>query len=70
MDTSEQFQSFIAWQCRLRKMSMRELGGRPTAGMSTGVYSVSGGDEQSRMNFLILRKDCGGSAHTVGVALP
>ncbi|MCP4765770.1 MAG: hypothetical protein GY875_05805 [Gammaproteobacteria bacterium] len=59
MDTSEQYKSFIAWQCRLRKMSMREFGGRPSAGMSAGVYSVSGGDEQSRMNFLILRKDSG-----------
>ena len=58
METAEQFQSFISWQCRLRKMSMREFGGRPSAGMSAGVYSVSGGDEQSRMNFLILRKDC------------
>ncbi len=38
-------------------MSMRELGGRPTPGMSAGVYSISGGDEQSRMNFLIVRKD-------------
>ncbi len=59
METTEQYQDFIAWQCRLRKMSMRELGGRPTAGMSAGVYSVSGGEEQSRMNFLIVRKDSG-----------
>ena len=58
METVEQYQSFIAWQCRLRKKSMRELDGRPTAGMSAGVYSVAGGDEQSRMNFLIVRKDC------------
>jgi hypothetical protein len=57
METSEQYQRFIAWQCRLRKLSMRELDGRPTAGMSAGVYSVAGGDEQSRMNFLILRRD-------------
>ena len=59
METTQQYQRFIGWQCRLRKMSMRECGGRPSAGMSAGVYSVSGGDEQSRMNFLILRKDCG-----------
>ena len=36
---------------------MRELGGRPTAGMSAGVYAVTGGDEQSRMNFLIMRRE-------------
>jgi hypothetical protein len=57
METSENYQRFIAWQCRLRKQSMRELGGRPSAGMGAAVYSVSGGDEQSRMQFLILRKE-------------
>ena len=54
---SEQYKRFIAWQCRLRKMSMRELGGRPTAGMSAGVHSVSGGEEQARVNFLIDKQD-------------
>jgi hypothetical protein len=57
MELSEQYQDFIAWQCRLRKLSMREAGGRPGPGMSAGVYPVAGGDEQSRMNFLILRRD-------------
>ena len=57
MDNREQYQKFIAWQCRLRKQCVRELGGQPTVGMSAGVYSVSGGDEKSRMNFLILRRD-------------
>ncbi len=54
---SEQYKRFIAWQCRLRKMSMRELGGRPTAGMSAGVHSVLGGEEQARVNFLIVKRD-------------
>ena len=57
MEFSEQYQRFIAWQCRLRKQCVRELGGQPTDGMSAGIYSISGGDEQSRMNFLIVRKD-------------
>jgi len=57
MSSNEQYTRFISWQCRLRKQSMRESGGRPSPGMSAGVYSVSGGDEQSRMNFLILRRD-------------
>ena len=57
METLEQYKRFIAWQCRLRKQCVRELGGQPSAGMSAGVYSVSGGDEQSRMSFLIVRKD-------------
>jgi len=37
-------------------MSVRELDGRPTPGMSAGVFSISGGEEQSRLNFLIVRK--------------
>jgi hypothetical protein len=57
MESEQQYQSFISWQCRLRKMSMRELEGRPTTGMSAGVYSVSGGEEQSRLNFMVVRKD-------------
>jgi hypothetical protein len=57
MQSEQQYQSFISWQCRLRKMSMRELGGRPTAGMSAGVYSVKGGEEKGRMNFLIIRSN-------------
>jgi hypothetical protein len=57
MESEQQYQSFISWQCRLRKMSTREFEGRPTPGMSAGVYSISGGEEQSRLNFLIVRKD-------------
>ena len=56
MDQDE-YQKFIGWQCRLRKRSMRELEGRPTEGMTAGIYSVSGGEEQSRLNFLILHQD-------------
>jgi len=57
MESSEQYQRFISWQCRLRKMSMRELGGRPTPGMSAGVHSISTGEEKARMNFLILKQE-------------
>jgi len=57
MDLTEQYQSFISWQCRLRKLSMREKDGRPSTGMSAGIYAVSGGNEQARMNFLIYRRD-------------
>ncbi len=56
-DQAEQYQRFKSWQCRLRKMSMRELNGLPTEGMTAGVYSVKGGDEQSRMSFMILKED-------------
>ena len=57
MSTQQDYDDFIAWQCRLRKYSMRELGGRPTAGMSAGIHSVNGGDEQARLSFLILHRD-------------
>jgi hypothetical protein len=55
--TDEQFKRFISWQCRLRKMSVRELGGRPSAGMTAGVYSIKGGDEQVSLQFLIVKSD-------------
>ncbi|MEM7563877.1 MAG: hypothetical protein AAF353_12625 [Pseudomonadota bacterium] len=57
MDLAKQYQNFISWQCRVRKQSVREMGGRLTAGMSAGLYSVNGGDEQARINFMIVRKD-------------
>ena len=57
MQTEQDYDAFIAWQCRLRKHSMRELDGRPTAGMSAGIHSVDGGDEQARLNFLIVHRD-------------
>ena len=57
MDASEQYQGFISWQCRLRKLAMREQGGRPSAGMSAGIHAIAGGDEQARINFLINRAD-------------
>ena len=55
MDKTEDYRDFIRWQCRLRKRSMRELDGRPTDGMQAGIHSVSGGEEQARINFLIVR---------------
>ena len=57
MSTDEQYKRFIAWQCRLRKMSMRELGGRPSTGMSAGLFSIKGGDEQARLQFLIVKQE-------------
>ncbi|MCP4432372.1 MAG: hypothetical protein GY806_15455 [Gammaproteobacteria bacterium] len=53
----EEYKRFISWQCRLRKMSMREMGGRPTTGMSAGVHSINGGDEQAQLQFLIVKQE-------------
>lgn len=55
MELTEDYQSFISWQCRLRKLAMREQGGRPSVGMSAGVCALAGGDEQGRISFLINR---------------
>jgi hypothetical protein len=52
MDPAEQYQSFISWQCRLRKLAMD---GRPSEGMRAGIHAVAGGDEQARINVLINR---------------
>ncbi len=57
LTSAQQYKRFISWQCRLRKSCVRELQGRPTQGMSAGVHSVSGGDEKSRMNFLIVKQE-------------
>jgi len=53
----EQFKRFISWQCRLRKMSVREISGKPSEGMSAGIYSIKGGNEQARLQFLIVKQD-------------
>lgn len=57
LSQAELFKRFISWQCRLRKMCVRELGGQPSIGMSAGVYSVGGNDEKSRLNFLIVKQE-------------
>ncbi len=33
---------FVAWQCRLRQLSARQMGGRPQGGMSPAIASHSG----------------------------
>ncbi len=53
----EEYKRFIAWQCRLRKMSMRELSGKPSNGMSAGIHSIKGGEEQARLQFLIIKQE-------------
>jgi len=57
MNKLEQYRDFMRWQCRLRMHAMRELDGRPSDGMSAGIYSINGGGEQARISFLIVRKD-------------
>lgn len=57
LSQAELFKRFISWQCRVRKMCVRELGGQPTDGMSAGVYSIGGDEEKARLNFLIVKQE-------------
>lgn len=59
LSQAELFKRFISWQCRLRKMCVRELGGQPSIGMTAGVYSVDRDEdnEKSRLNFLIVKQE-------------
>ena len=56
LSQAELFKRFMSWQCRVRKMCVRELGGQPSIGMTAGVYSVDRDEdeEKSRLNFLIV----------------
>ena len=57
MSRAEQYQDFMRWQCRLRMRAMRERDGRPSEGMSAGIYSINGGEQQASISFLIVRRD-------------
>lgn len=47
---------FIAWQCRLRQIAMREEGGRPSPGMRPRLLSSSRGEIASALTVLLIRK--------------
>ena len=36
---------------------MREMGGRPSPGMGAGIHSIKGGEEQARIQFLIVKQE-------------
>lgn len=54
---------FIAWQCRLRRHAMRELGGRPSEGMRPGALDASGGRIADAVTVLLARTDSQRVAH-------
>lgn len=47
---------FMAWQCRIRQIAMRQDGGRPSAGMRPRVF-VAGREVAPALTVLIVPKD-------------
>ncbi len=54
---------FMAWQCQLRKLAVREEGGRPSPGMQPRVTRLDGSEVLAAMTVLILEKDPTASTH-------
>ena len=48
---------FIAWQCRLRRHAMRELGGRPSEGMRPAALDAEGRPIAGAITVLLARTD-------------
>ena len=48
---------FIAWQCRIRQIAMRQDGGRPSPGMRPRLLDASGLDLAPALTVLLLPRD-------------
>ena len=48
---------FLAWQCRIRQVAMREDGGSPSAGMRPRVLDVSGREMSPALTVLMIPKE-------------
>jgi hypothetical protein len=48
---------FLEWQCRIRQVSMREEGGRPSAGMRPRVLDGSGREMSPALTVLMIPKE-------------
>ncbi len=48
---------FLAWQCRIRQIAMREDDGRPSQGMRPRVFDQSGTEVSPGIIVLIIRED-------------
>ena len=49
--------AFIGWQCRVRQLSVRQAGGRPTAGMRPRVLTPQGSQIAAGITLLIVERD-------------
>jgi hypothetical protein len=48
---------FIAWQCRIRQIAMRQEGGRPSPGMRPRVLDMSGREIAQALTVLLIKRD-------------
>ena len=48
---------FVAWQCRIRQIAMRQDGGRPSPGMRPRVLDASGGEIAPALTVLLVPRD-------------
>jgi hypothetical protein len=48
---------FLAWQCRIRQIAMREHGGRPSPGMRPRVLDTEGRELASALTVLLIPKE-------------
>jgi hypothetical protein len=48
---------FLAWQCRIRQVAMREEGGRPSPGMRPRVLDGSGREMSAAITVLLIPKE-------------
>lgn len=48
---------FLGWQCRIRQLSMRQGGGRPTPGMRPRVLTAEGAELSAGIVMLIVERD-------------
>ncbi len=48
---------FLAWQCRIRQIAMRQDGGRPSPGMRPRVRDRSGRELSPALTVLIVPRD-------------
>jgi hypothetical protein len=49
--------SFLAWQCRIRQIAMREHGGRPSPGMRPRVLDKAGRELSPGLTVLLIPKE-------------
>jgi hypothetical protein len=48
---------FLAWQCRIRQIAMRQAGGRPSPGMRPRVLDRSGRELSAALTVLMIPRD-------------
>jgi hypothetical protein len=55
--TRELRETFLAWQCRIRQIAMRQAGGRPSPGMRPRLLDRSGEELAPALTVLLLPRD-------------